>query len=151
MMYSACKLNKQGDNIQPWHTPFPIWNQFVIPCLVLTVVSWLAYRFLRIQVRWTGIGGHSWCKNTGVSSLSLLQGNVPTQELNWGLLDWGQILCQLSDPGSPNKVFLFVFSKIHRVVPPTPKKELVVNFTDKSFDVLQDFLSGICMWKMQES
>ena len=26
MMYSACKLNKQGDNIQPWCTPFPIWN-----------------------------------------------------------------------------------------------------------------------------
>ena len=25
-MYSAYKLNKQGDNIQPWHTPFPIWN-----------------------------------------------------------------------------------------------------------------------------
>ena len=23
-----CKeLNKQGDNTQPWHTPFPIWNQ----------------------------------------------------------------------------------------------------------------------------
>ena len=29
MMYSAYKLNKQGDNIQPWHTPFPIWNQSV--------------------------------------------------------------------------------------------------------------------------
>ena len=27
MMYSAYKLNKQGDNIQPWSTPFPIWNQ----------------------------------------------------------------------------------------------------------------------------
>ena len=26
MMYFAYKLNKQGDNIQPWHTPFPIWN-----------------------------------------------------------------------------------------------------------------------------
>ena len=26
MMYSAYKLNKQGDNIQPC-TPFPIWNQ----------------------------------------------------------------------------------------------------------------------------
>ena len=26
VMYSACKLNKQGDNIQPWRTPFPIWN-----------------------------------------------------------------------------------------------------------------------------
>ena len=27
MMYSAYKLNKQGDNIQPCHIPFPIWNQ----------------------------------------------------------------------------------------------------------------------------
>ena len=26
MMYSAYKLNKQGDSIQPWRTPFPIWN-----------------------------------------------------------------------------------------------------------------------------
>ena len=34
MMYSAYKLNKQGDNIQPWHTPFPIWNQSVVPCPV---------------------------------------------------------------------------------------------------------------------
>ena len=31
MMYTACKLNKQGDNIQPSHTPFPIWNQSVVP------------------------------------------------------------------------------------------------------------------------
>ena len=35
MMYSAHKLNKQGDNIQPCHTPFPILNQLVVPCLVL--------------------------------------------------------------------------------------------------------------------
>ena len=27
MMYSAYKLNKQGDNIQPWRIPFPIWTQ----------------------------------------------------------------------------------------------------------------------------
>ena len=26
-MYSAYKLNKQGDNIQPWCAPFSIWNQ----------------------------------------------------------------------------------------------------------------------------
>ena len=26
MIYSAYKLNKQGDNIQPWQTPFPILN-----------------------------------------------------------------------------------------------------------------------------
>ena len=48
-------LNKQGDNIQPWCTPCPIWNQFVVPCLVLTVASWPAYRFLKRQVRWSGI------------------------------------------------------------------------------------------------
>ena len=55
MMYSALKLNKQGDNIQPWHTPFPIWNQSVVPCLVLTVAPWPAYRFLKRQVKWSGI------------------------------------------------------------------------------------------------
>ena len=40
MMYSAYKLNKQGDSIQPWCTPFLIWNQSVVPCPVLTVASW---------------------------------------------------------------------------------------------------------------
>ena len=55
MMYSAYQLNKQGDNIQPWNTPFPIWNWSIVPCLVVTVASWLAYRFLRRQVRWSGI------------------------------------------------------------------------------------------------
>ena len=55
MMYSVYKLNKQGDNIQPWCTPFPIWNPSVVPCPVLTVASWPAYRFLRRQVRWSGI------------------------------------------------------------------------------------------------
>ena len=51
----AYKLNKQGDNIQPWRTPFPILIQSIVPCLVLTVASWPAYRFHRRQVRWSGI------------------------------------------------------------------------------------------------
>ena len=55
VMYSACKLNKQGDNIEPWRFPFPIWNQSIVWCPVLTVSSGLAYRFLRRQVRWSGI------------------------------------------------------------------------------------------------
>ena len=46
-MYSAQKLNKEGDNIQAWRTPFPIWNQ--------SIASWPAYRFLKRQVRWSGI------------------------------------------------------------------------------------------------
>ena len=55
MLYSAYKLNKQGRNIQPWHIPFPILNQSVVPCPVLTVASWPAYRFLRRWVRWSDI------------------------------------------------------------------------------------------------
>ena len=39
-------------------------------------------------------------KNTGVGSLSLLQGIFPTQESNWGLLHCSQILYQLSSQGS---------------------------------------------------
>ena len=35
-------------------------------------------------------------KNTGVSSLSFLQGNFPTQEPNWGLSHCRQTLYQLS-------------------------------------------------------
>ena len=46
-------LYKQGDDIQPWCIPFPIWNQSVFPCPVLTVASWPAYRFLKKQVRWS--------------------------------------------------------------------------------------------------
>ena len=55
MKQSAYKLNKQGDNIQPWCTPFPIWNQSVVPCPVLTIASWPAYSFLMRQVTWSGI------------------------------------------------------------------------------------------------
>ena len=55
MMYSAYKLYKQGDNIHTWCTPFPVWNQSIVPCPVLTVTSWPAYRFLRRQVGWSGI------------------------------------------------------------------------------------------------
>ena len=55
MMFSAYKLNKQGDNIQPWHTPFLILNQSIIACPILTVTSWPAYRFLRRQVMWSDI------------------------------------------------------------------------------------------------
>ena len=45
MMYSAHKLDKHGDNIQPSHTPFLIWNQSVVPCPFLTVAAWPEYRF----------------------------------------------------------------------------------------------------------
>ena len=63
-MCFAWKLNKQGDNIQPWHTPFPTWkvvcSMSIVPCLVLTVASWPTNRLLKIQVRWSGIPNSLW-------------------------------------------------------------------------------------------
>ena len=47
MIYSAYKVIKQGDNIQLCHMLFPIVNQSVVPCNVLTVAFSPAYRFLR--------------------------------------------------------------------------------------------------------
>ena len=35
MVFFVYKLNKEGDSIQSWQ-PFPILNQLVVPCLVLT-------------------------------------------------------------------------------------------------------------------
>ena len=55
MMYSAYKLNKQLDNIEPRYTPFLIWIQSKVSCQVLTIPSWPTYRFLKRQVRWSGI------------------------------------------------------------------------------------------------
>ena len=55
MMCSAYLLNKQGDNRQPYHTPLLILNPSVVPYRVLNVASWPKYRFLRRQVRWSGI------------------------------------------------------------------------------------------------
>ena len=44
-MYSAYKLNKQGDNIQPWPTPFPTLNQSVVPYPDLTGCSIISFSF----------------------------------------------------------------------------------------------------------
>ena len=52
---SAYKVNKQGDSILLWHTPFPILNPSTVLCPVLTVASWPNYRFLRRKVRLYGI------------------------------------------------------------------------------------------------
>ena len=75
MMCSAKKLNKQGDGIQAWCNPFPIWNKSIISCLVLTVSSWPAYRFLKRQVRWSGISislriFHSLLRSTQLKALA---------------------------------------------------------------------------------
>ena len=55
MMCSAYRLNKQVDRRQPCQTPFCILNQSVVSYNVLSIASWPTNRFLRRQVRWSGI------------------------------------------------------------------------------------------------
>ena len=52
MMYPAYKLNKQGDKIQPWHTPFPIWNQSVVPYPILTVALFICIMQIKTTMRY---------------------------------------------------------------------------------------------------
>ena len=56
-------------------------------------------------------------QNTGVGSLSLLQGIVPTQGLNPGLPHCRQILYQLSHKGSPGILELGSLSLLQRIFP----------------------------------
>ena len=55
-------------------------------------------------------------QDTGVGSHSLLQGILPTQGLNLGLLHCRQILRHLNHKGSPKRLFIgkYKFDKHHR-------------------------------------
>ena len=84
MMYSSYRLNKQDDNIQPWCTPSPIWNQSVVLCPVLTVSSWRAYRLKRqvrrseIPISWRIF--HSFLWSTQFKRLSSVFSNTTVQK-----------------------------------------------------------------------
>ena len=66
VMYSACKFSKQGDDIQPCHTPFPILNQLfhVQFCYFLTHIQvlrrqvkviWFSHLFKNFPQFWLSI------------------------------------------------------------------------------------------------
>ena len=109
---------------------FPIqgWNPGLPPCRWILyqlshkgsprILDWVAYPFFRgssqprdrtgvsciagrFFTSWANRGANSSGQNTGVSSLSLLQGIFPTQGLNPGLPHCRWILYQLSHKGSP--------------------------------------------------
>ena len=70
--------------------------------------------FLRPQTLyspWNSLG-----QNTGVGSLSLLQGTFPTQKLNRGLLRCRRILYQLSRQGSPYAALVDSSSWLYRIL-----------------------------------
>ena len=52
MMYSAYKLNKQGDSVQPWCIPFPIWNQCSMSSSNCCFSTWIQISQEAGQVVW---------------------------------------------------------------------------------------------------
>ena len=68
------------------------WSEVKWNCLVMSD----SLRSHGLHSPWNSPG-----QNTGVGSLSLLQGIFPTHGSNPGLLHWRQILYQLSHKGSP--------------------------------------------------
>ena len=45
MMHSVYKLNKQGDNIQPWRTPFPVWTSPLFHYFTSCLFQWFLHAF----------------------------------------------------------------------------------------------------------
>jgi len=91
-------------------SPFPIWNQSVVPCPVLTVASWPVYKFLKRQVRWSGIPiswriFHSiiafWIPEKPVYLRSMLRKLICTENCNSCRWHWSTERAQFFSPTIP--------------------------------------------------
>ena len=107
--HSAYKLNKYGHNIQPCSIPFPILNQSVVPCKFLTVASWPIHKFLRRQVRWSGIPIS--LRNLNFVVMHIVKGFRTVNEVEVGV--FLKLPCFLSDPKNVGNLISgsFAFSK----------------------------------------
>ena len=110
------------------------------------ILEWVAFPFSRAssqprdQTQVSHIAGDSLPaepqgkpKNIGVGSLSLLQGILPTQELNQDLLHCRQLLYQLSHQGSPIE-FLSLLN-------PVPSRWSLAECLNGTYKILR---SGFC-------
>ena len=88
MMYSAYKINKQGDNMQRWQTPFPIWNQCVVPCPGLLVAD--AFKMLPKSLVSLLIGVEPYA-------------NYPSERLSF---IWGHFKMPHANPNCPGRAGL---------------------------------------------
>ena len=86
-------------------------------------------------------------QNTGVGSLSLLQGIFPTQGLNSGLLHCRQILYQLSHKGNPRTLEWVAFSRGSS----WPRNQTRVSCIAGRFFFLPTELSGKPYWVQLKS
>ena len=109
-MISPCGFNLHFSNKQ-WKSLSHVWLCNPMDCIQAEIREWVAFSFSRgnpgFELRSPTLQADSLPaepqgkpKNTGVGSLSLLQGILPTQEPNWDLLHCRQILYQLSYEGT---------------------------------------------------
>ena len=113
--YAVANRSVVSDSATTWTVPHQA--SLSMGLLQARILEWVALPFSkgsseprnRTQVSHTA--GRGKPKNTGVGSLSLLQGIFPTQESNWGLLHCSQALYQLSYPGEP--CFLAGYTQIN--------------------------------------
>ena len=108
----AYKLNKQGDNIQPCYTPFPILNQSI-----RTVDSWPAYRFLRRQVRCSGIPiflriFHSLLWSTQSKSVWIHSLQSPHSLIPWVRLQTAVLGVPAYDPRPQTDIIIGLWAKM---------------------------------------
>ena len=99
-MYSAYKLNKQCDNIQPWRTPFPIWNQG----------SQRVGHDWATELNWTEIG---WLKGFFYKSVGNTQESIEVSAVSWGLKGYVREL--LTKPSKRNSRKYFGEGHLERI------------------------------------
>ena len=89
-------------------------------------------------------------KNTGVGSLSLLQGIFPTQELNQGLLHCMQILYQPELPGNPIISILRFKSTISLFTSNFPTFSIFLSFFLQKKKCITNYTSFTCTNNIRE-
>ena len=148
---------QQGDNIQAICTLFPILNQSVVPCLVLTVASCHAYRFLRRQVRWSGIPisltfhSLSWSTVKGFFVVNETDVFLKFPCFLYDPMNVGNLISG-SSAFSKSSLYIWKFS-VHLLLKPSLKDSLdMLSYTDRCPNVNQPCIPGnhpiptTCSW-----
>ena len=145
--------------MQHCYTPFPIWNQSSVPCLFLNVVSWPTYKFLRRQIRWSGI----------LISKYFLQFVVIHTVNRFSVVDEAEVdiflelTCFFYDPTdvgnlifvssafSKSSLYIWKFS-IHVLLKPSLKDfEFSTMWNERSCTVIWAFFAIVFLWDWNEN
>ena len=88
--------NLLRSHLHSWQVDADCWCECVKVAQLCLMLLWLSWTIHGLYSPWNSPG-----QNTGVRSLSLLQGIFPYRGSNPGLPHWRQILYQLSHQGNP--------------------------------------------------